>query len=131
MMTDPIADMLTRIRNANQARHSQVDVPNSKLKAQIARILQQEGYIKSYRVIEEGPQGLIRIKLKYGPNNERAIKELDRISKPGKRVYARRQRLPRVLSGLGIAIVSTSSGVMTDHEARRLGVGGEILCTIS
>lgn len=131
MMTDPIADMLTRIRNANQARHSQVDVPNSKLKAQIARILQQEGYIKSYRVIEEGPQGLIRIKLKYGPNNERAIKELDRISKPGKRVYSRRQRLPRVLSGLGIAIVSTSSGVMTDHEARRLGVGGEILCTIS
>jgi len=131
MMTDPIADMLTRIRNANQARLNQVDIPNSKLKAQIAKILQAEGYITSYRVAEEGPQGTIRIKLKYGPNNERVISTLERVSKPGRRVYCTRRELPRVLSGLGIAIVSTSHGVMTDHEARRLGVGGEVLCTVS
>ncbi len=131
MMTDPIADMLTRIRNANQSRANQVDVPHSKLKAQIARILQAEGYITSYRVVEEGPQGLIRIKLKYGPNNERVIRRLDRVSKPGRRVYVTRRRLPRVLSGLGIAIVSTSRGVMTDQEARQLGVGGEVICTVS
>ncbi len=131
MMTDPIADMLTRIRNANQAKLNQVDMPHSNLKAQIARILQAEGYITSYRVVEEGPQGLLRIKLKYGPNNERVISRLERVSKPGCRVYVTRRRLPRVLSGLGVAIVSTSRGVMTDHEARRLGVGGEVICTVS
>lgn len=131
MMTDPIADMLTRIRNANQARLAQVDIPHSKLKAQIARILQAEGYIKSYRVVEEGPQGILRVKLKYGPNNERVISHVERVSKPGRRVYLPRRRLPRVLAGLGIAIVSTSHGVMTDREARRLGVGGEVLCTVS
>lgn len=131
MMTDPIADMLTRIRNANQAKLNQVDIPHSNLKTQIARILQAEGYITSYRVVEEGPQGLLRIKLKYGPNNERVISRIDRVSKPGCRVYVTRRRLPRVLSGLGVAIVSTSRGVMTDHEARRLGVGGEVICTVS
>lgn len=131
MMTDPIADMLTRIRNANQARMSQVDMPHSKLKAQIARILQAEGYISGYRVVEEGVQGTLRVKLKYGPNNERVISKLERVSMPGRRVYVGRQRLPRVLSGLGVAIVSTSRGVMTDQEARRLGVGGEVLCTVS
>lgn len=131
MMTDPIADMLTRIRNANQARQQQVDIPHSQLKAQIARILAAEGYIRSYRVVEEGLQGTLRVKLKYGPNNERVISRLERVSRPGRRVYVPRRRLPRVLSGLGIAIVSTSRGVMTDHEARRLGVGGEVLCTVS
>lgn len=131
MMTDPIADMLTRIRNANQARLSQVDIPHSKLKAQIARILQSEGYIQGYRVVEEGPQGTLRVKLKYGPNNERVIRSLDRVSTPGRRIYTSRRRLPRVLSGLGIAIVSTSRGVMTDHDARRLGIGGEVICTVS
>lgn len=131
MMTDPIADMLTRIRNANRAKQAQVDIPSSLLKVQIARILQQEGYVKSYRVVEEGPQGTLRVKLKYGPNNERVITRLDRVSTPGRRVYVSRRRLPRVQSGLGVAIVSTSHGVMTDHEARKLGVGGEVLCTIS
>lgn len=131
MMTDPIADMLTRIRNANQARLSQVDIPHSKLKAQIARILQSEGYIQGYRVVEEGPQGTLRVKLRYGPNNERVIRSLDRVSTPGRRIYTSRRRLPRVLSGLGIAIVSTSRGVMTDHDARRLGIGGEVICTVS
>ena len=130
-MTDPIADMLTRIRNANAAKLNQVDIPLSKLKTQIARILQSEGYIAGYRVVEEGPQGLLRVKLKYGPNNERVINQIDRVSSPGRRIYVPRQRLPRVLSGLGIAIVSTSRGVMTDHDARRLGVGGEVLCTVS
>jgi small subunit ribosomal protein S8 len=130
MMTDPIADMLTRIRNANQQKLTQVDIPHSRLKAQIARILQSEGYIKSYRVVEEGPQGLIRVKLKYGPRNERVINKLERVSCPGRRIYLPRKRLPRVLSGLGVAIVSTSVGVMTDREARRQGVGGEVLCTV-
>ncbi len=131
MMTDPIADMLTRLRNANAAKMPQVDVPHSKLKAQIARILQAEGYIKSYRVVEEGPQGLLRIKLKYGPTGERVIDRLERVSRPGRRVYVPRRGLPRVLSGLGVAIVSTSRGVMTDQEARKLGVGGEVLCTVA
>jgi small subunit ribosomal protein S8 len=130
MMTDPIADMLTRIRNANLQKLTQVDVPHSKLKAQIARILQAEGYIKSYRVVEEGPQGLIRVKLKYGPRNERVISIIERVSTPGRRIYLPRKRLPRVLSGLGVAIVSTSRGVMTDRDARRQGVGGEVLCTV-
>ncbi len=131
MMTDPISDMLTRIRNANQQKLVQVDVPHSNLKAQIARILLAEGYIKSWKVVEEeGPQDTIRIKLKYGPKNERVISHLERVSKPGRRIYLPRKRLPRVLSGLGVAIVSTSQGVMTDREARRAGVGGEVLCTV-
>lgn len=132
MMTDPIADMLTRIRNANQARLQQVDMPCSKLKTQIARILHTEGYIASYRVLEEeGPQGTLRIKLKYGPNNERVIRSLERVSKPGRRIYVSRRTLPRVQSGLGVAIVSTSRGVMSDQDARKLGVGGEVICTVS
>ena len=131
MMTDPISDMLTRIRNANQQKLVQVDIPHSNLKAQIARILLAEGYIKSWKVVEEeGPQDTIRIKLKYGPKNERVISHLERVSKPGRRIYLPRKRLPRVLSGLGVAIVSTSQGVMTDREARRAGVGGEVLCTV-
>lgn len=131
MMTDPISDMLTRIRNANQQKLVQVDIPHSKLKAQIARILLAEGYIKSWKVVEEeGPQDTIRIKLKYGPKNERVISHLERVSKPGRRIYLPRKRLPRVLSGLGVAIVSTSQGVMTDRDARRQGVGGEVLCTV-
>ncbi|MBI5833878.1 MAG: 30S ribosomal protein S8 [Armatimonadetes bacterium] len=131
MMTDPISDMLTRIRNANQQKLVQVDIPHSNLKAQIARILLAEGYIKSWKVVEEeGPQDTIRIKLKYGPKNERVISHLERVSKPGRRIYLPRKRLPRVLSGLGVAIVSTSQGVMTDRDARRQGVGGEVLCTV-
>ena len=131
MMTDPISDMLTRIRNANQQKLVQVDIPHSNLKAQIARILLAEGYIKSWKVVEEeGPQDTIRIKLKYGPKNERVISHLERVRKPGRRIYLPRKRLPRVLSGLGVAIVSTSQGVMTDREARRAGVGGEVLCTV-
>ncbi|HAZ64856.1 MAG TPA: 30S ribosomal protein S8 [Armatimonadetes bacterium] len=131
MMTDPIADMLTRIRNANQQKLATVDVPHSNLKAQIARILASEGYVAGFEVVAtDGPQDTIRIQLKYGPRQERAISHLERISKPGRRIYMPRKRLPRVLSGLGVAIVSTSRGVMTDREARREGVGGEVLCTV-
>lgn len=132
MMTDPIADMLTRIRNAASAQQNQVDIPHSKLKVQIARILQAEGYVQDYEVVEpENSFPVLRIRLKYGPNQSSAIAELRRVSTPGRRVYVTRKRLPRVLSGLGIAIVSTSRGVMTDRDARRQGVGGEVLCTVS
>lgn len=129
-MTDPIADMLTRIRNANQALHEEVDIPSSKLKVEIARILKREGFIKGYKVIEEGPQGTLRIFLKYGPGNERVINKLARASKPGRRLYTRSKRIPRVKSGLGMAILSTSKGIMTDAEAKAAGVGGEILCYV-
>ena len=127
-MTDPIADMLTRIRNANTAKHDTVDVPSSKMKLAIAKILLDEGYIKSYELVENGKFNDIRITLKYGASkNEKIISGLQRISKPGLRVYANKEELPKVLGGLGVAIISTNQGVITDKEARKLGVGGEVL----
>jgi small subunit ribosomal protein S8 len=130
VVTDPIADMLTRIRNAQVARHDTVDVPASGTKKAIAQILLSEGYIKGYTVIEDGVQGTIRITLKYGPNKSKVIYGLKRISKPGLRVFARKDQIPKVLGGLGIAIMSTSKGVMTNNEARKQGVGGEVLAYI-
>ena len=129
-ITDPIADMLTRIRNAGIAKHDTVDVPASKMKKSIAEILKAEGYIKNYQIIEDGTQGTIRISLKYLPGKQKAIQGLRRVSKPGLRVYAGADELPKVLRGLGIAIISTSKGVMTDKEARKQGVGGEVLCYV-
>jgi len=129
-ITDPIADMLTRIRNANSAKHETVDVPASNMKKAIAEILNEEGYIAGYQVIEDGKQGIIRISLKYGPNKEKVISGLKRVSKPGLRIYAGAEELPRVLKGLGIAIVSTSKGIMTDKAARKLNIGGEVLAFI-
>ena len=128
-ITDPIADMLTRIRNANAQRHETVDVPSSKLKKSIAEILLDEGYIKSFEEIEDNSQGIIRITLKY-VNKQKVISGLKRISKPGLRVYAQVDELPRVLNGLGIAIISTSQGVMTDREARKANIGGEVLAYV-
>jgi small subunit ribosomal protein S8 len=130
VMTDPIADFLTRIRNANMVRHEKVEVPASNLKKQIAEILKREGFIRDYEYIEDNKQGIIRVFLKYGPNNERVISGLKRISKPGLRVYAKTNEIPRVLGGLGIAIISTSKGVMTDKEARAAQTGGEVLAYI-
>ena len=131
MMTDPIADMLTRIRNANTAKHDTVDVPSSKMKLAIADILLEEGYIKKYDLIDEGNFKTIRITLKYGADkNEKIISGLKRISKPGLRVYAGKDELPRVLGGLGIAILSTNQGIITDKEARKLQVGGEVLAFV-
>ena len=130
-MTDPIADMLTRIRNANTAKHDTVDVPASKMKISIAEILLKEGYIKSFELVDNGNFKDIRITLKYGKDkNEKIITGLKRISKPGLRVYASKDELPRVLGGLGVAIISTNKGVVTDKEARKLGVGGEVLCFV-
>ena len=129
-ITDPVADMLTRIRNANTAKHESVDVPASNLKKAIAKILLDEGYIKSYEVVEDGTQGVIRIQLKYLAGKEKVISGLRRVSKPGLRVYAGADELPRVLKGLGIAIISTSKGVMTDKAARANHVGGEVLAFI-
>ena len=130
-MTDPIADMLTRIRNANTAKHDTVDVPSSKMKLAIAKILLDEGYIKSYELVENGKFNDIRITLKYGASkNGKIISGLQRISKPGLRVYANKEELPKVLGGLGVAIISTNKGVITDKEARKLGVGGEVLCFV-
>ena len=130
-MTDPIADMLTRIRNANTAKHDTVDVPASKMKEAIANILLEEGYIKAVDIIEEGKFKTIHITLKYGKDkNEKVITGIKRISKPGLRVYASKDELPKVLGGLGTAIISTNQGVITDKEARKLGVGGEVLCFI-
>ena len=130
-ITDPIADMLTRIRNANNAKHDTVDVPASNMKKSIAQILLDEGYIKNYQLIDDGTQGIIRITLKYAqPNKEKVITGLRRVSKPGLRMYAGADELPRVIKGLGIAIVSTSKGVMTDKAARAAHVGGEVLAFI-
>ena len=129
-ITDPVADMLTRIRNANTAKHESVDVPASNLKKAIAKILLDEGYIKSYEVVEDGTQGVIRIQLKYLAGKEKVISGLRRVSKPGLRVYAGADELPRVLKGLGIAIISTSTGVMTDKAARANHVGGEVLAFV-
>ena len=130
VLTDPIADMLTRIRNALVAKHATVDVPASTLHKAIAQILLSEGYIKGYEVITEGVRSNIRITLKYGANKERVIVGLKRISRPGLRVYARKDQIPKVLDGMGIAILSTSRGVMTDREARKLAVGGEVLAYV-
>ena len=129
-ITDPVADMLTRIRNANTAKHESVDVPASNLKKAIAKILLDEGYIKSYEVVEDGTQGVIRIQLKYLAGKEKVISGLRRVSKPGLRVYAGADELPRGLKGLGIAIISTSKGVMTDKAARANHVGGEVLAFV-
>lgn len=129
-ITDPIADMLTRIRNAGSARHETVDIPNSKMKKAIAEILLEEGYIKSFQLIDDGTQGVIRVTLKYLPGKEKAIQGLRRVSKPGLRVYAGADELPQVLRGLGIAIISTSKGIMTDKKARARHVGGEVLAFV-
>ncbi len=129
-ITDPIADMLTRIRNANNAKHDTVDVPASNMKKSIAQILLDEGYIKNFQLIDDGTQGVIRIALKYNAGKEQVISGLKRVSKPGLRVYAGADELPKVLRGLGIAIVSTSKGVMTDKKAREAHVGGEVLAFI-
>ena len=129
-ITDPIADLLTRIRNANSAKHESVDVPASKTKKAIVEILNNEGYIKSYQVIEDGKQGVIRITLKYGANNEKVLSGLKRVSKPGLRIYAGVDEMPKVLKGLGIAIVSTSKGIMTDKQAREAHIGGEVLAFV-
>ena len=127
---DPIADMLTRIRNANQMRYAEVEVPASKIKVEIARILKEEGFISDYKIKKNNVQNIISLSLKYGQNKERVITGLKRISKPGLRVYASVEELPRVLNGLGIAIVSTSKGLMTDKEARKESLGGEVLAYI-
>jgi small subunit ribosomal protein S8 len=129
-LSDPIADMLTRVRNAIQARHAKVDVPSSKLKVEIARILKEEGYILNYKLTEEGPRKLIRIYLKYATGNQPVISKLQRASKPGCRVYVGSQDIPRVLGGLGINILTTPKGVMTGASARKAGVGGELLCSV-
>ena len=130
MVTDPIADMLTRIRNANQMRYKEVEVPASKIKIEIARILKEEGFISDYKIKKNDVQSIIVLNLKYGDKKERVITGLKRISKPGLRVYAKAQELPRVLNGLGIAIVSTSHGVMTDKDARNQSLGGEVMAYI-
>ena len=129
-ITDSIADMLTRIRNANSAKHDTVKIPASNMKKAIAQILLDEGYIKGFKVEDDGKQGVIEIALKYGPNKQRVITGLKRISKPGLRIYARKDQLPKVLNGLGIAVKSTSRGRMTDRAARKQGVGGEVLAYI-
>jgi small subunit ribosomal protein S8 len=129
-MSDPIADMLTRVRNANMVRHEKLELPASNIKKEIAEILKREGFVKSVEYIEDDKQGVIRMFLKYGANNERVITGLKRISKPGLRVYAKADELPRVLNGLGIALVSTSEGVLTDKEARQRNIGGEVLAYI-
>ncbi|MGD9761296.1 MAG: 30S ribosomal protein S8 [Candidatus Izemoplasmatales bacterium] len=130
VMTDPIADMLTRIRNANQMKHKTVDVPASKLKMEILNVLKQEGYIVDFDRIDDGVQGTLKIKLKYLLNDERVVRGLKKISKPGLRVYAKMDDLPKVLNGLGIAIISTSKGIMTDRDARKNQVGGEVIAYV-
>ena len=130
MMTDPVADMLTRIRNANKALHDRVELPNSRLKEEIARILKEEGYIKDYRVESGDPFDALVVDLKYGRSRERILTDLKRVSKPGRRVYARKDRLPRVLGGMGTAIMSTPQGLITSRTAEREGVGGEVICFV-
>lgn len=130
VMTDPIADFLTRIRNANMVMHEKVEIPASKTKIALAEILKNEGFIKDYEQIEDGKQGIIRVYLKYGPNREKVISGLKRISKPGLKVYCKKDEVPKVLGGLGVAIISTSKGIMTDKEARKLGLGGEVICYV-
>ena len=127
-MSDPLADMLTRIRNAGMVRYETVDVPMSNLKVGVAKVLREEGYINDYEIIEDNKQGTLRIMLKYGPNDEKVINGIRRVSKPGLRQYVKADDIPKVMSGLGISILSTSKGIITDREARRLRIGGEILC---
>lgn len=129
-MTDPIADMLTRIRNANSVGHESVEIPASKMKKAIAQILLDEGYITNYEVNDDSVQGTIKVTLKYGANNEKVISGIKKISKPGLKVYAKANDVPKVLGGLGIAIISTSKGIVSDKEARKLGVGGEVICYV-
>jgi len=130
-MTDPIADMLTRIRNANHMYKEKVDIPYSKLKLEITRILSEEGFIKNYKVVEDkGRPALIRVSMKYGDKRERVISEIDRVSRSGRRVYAGKARIPKVIGGLGVAILSTSKGILTDSQARQQGIGGEVLCRV-
>ena len=130
MLTDPVADMLTRIRNANKAMHERTEMPTSRLKEEIARLLKEEGYIKDYRVQKGESFDTLVVELKFGRNRERVISGLRRISKPGRRVYARKDRLPRVLGGMGTAILSTSSGLVTSRTAAELGIGGEVICFV-
>lgn len=130
VMTDPIADMLTRIRNANSVYHNKVEIPGSKIKEAIASILKAEGFIKDFETIADSKQNIIRVSLKYGSNREKVISGMKRISKPGLRVYAKKDQLPRVLGGLGVAIISTSQGMMTDKTARKAGLGGEVVAYV-
>jgi len=130
VLTDPIADMLTRVRNANRAMHDSASMPTSRMKEEIARLLRDEGYIKGYKIVEASPVDLLVIELKFGRNRERVITNLKRVSKPGRRVYAKKDRLPRVLGGLGTAILSTSTGVITTRQAAERGVGGEVLAFV-
>jgi len=130
MWSDPVADMLTRIRNAVRVRRKQVSIPRSRVKVGIAQVLKEEGYIREFDVIDDGKQGILRIDLKYGPRGEDIIRDLKRVSKPGCRVYRRVEGLPRVMDGLGVAIVSTNKGVLSDRRCRELDVGGEVLCTV-
>jgi small subunit ribosomal protein S8 len=130
VLTDPVADMLTRIRNANKALHDRAEMPTSKLKVEIARILKEEGYIRDFHVSEEGTHPTLVVELKYGRGRERVLTDLKRVSKPGRRVYANKDRMPRVLGGMGTAILSTSSGVMTSRTAEERGIGGEVICFV-
>jgi small subunit ribosomal protein S8 len=130
VLTDPIADMLARIRNANKALHDTVSIPSSRVKVEIARLLKEEGYIRDYRIEQGESFNTLVIELKYGRNRERVLTDLKRVSKPGRRIYARKDRMPRVLGGMGTAIMSTSSGVMTSRSAEEKGVGGEVICFV-
>ena len=130
MLTDPIADMLTRIRNANKAMHDRVEMPSSKMKQEIARLLKDEGYIKDYRVVPGSPFDTLVVELKFGRNRKRILTDVKRVSRPGRRVYARKDRLPRVLGGLGTAILSTSTGIITSRQAAERGVGGEVIAFV-
>lgn len=129
-MNDPLADMLTRIRNASRARFQSVEIPFSTLKANVARVLKEEGYIEDYQIVEEGPQGVLKVQLRYGPHREQVITGIRRVSKPGRRRYTASGKIPTVMSGLGIAVLTTSRGVMTDRAARREKIGGELLCEV-
>jgi small subunit ribosomal protein S8 len=129
-MTDPIADMLTRVRNGQRSRHSMVEIPHSKLKVELARLLKEEGYIRNFKVVEQAPQGKIKVLLKYTPDGEPAITGIKRVSKPGHRVYAGKAEMPSIFGGLGISIVSTSKGIVTAQRSKELGVGGEVLCSV-
>jgi len=129
-MSDPLADMLTRIRNGHMARFDSVDMPLSNIKVNVAKVLKQEGYIRDYQIVNQGVQGTLKVELKYGPNNENVITGIRRVSKPGLRQYKKSGGIPKIMSGLGVAILSTSQGVITDREARRLNLGGELLCEV-
>lgn len=130
MLSDPIADMLTRIRNAGRAKFNSVDIPGSNLKLELAKVLKDEGYIRNYKFVQDNKQGVLRVYLKFGPENQHVIYELERVSKPSRRVYVKSNELKPVLSGTGVAILSTSKGIMTDKEARTQNVGGEVLCRV-